>query len=68
MKNLILAVIVITSLSATAAKKTLILTKSQIVYKNDTVYTDIYNRCYLIKSDTINITKQVQNMKYNKSK
>ena len=68
MKNLILAIIVISSLSATATKKTLILTKSQIVYKTDTVYTDIFNRCYIIKNDTVNVTKQVQNMKYNKSK
>jgi hypothetical protein len=68
MKKLILAIIVVTSLSATATKKPLVLTKSQIVYKTDTVYTDIFNRCYVIKSDTINVTKQVQNMKYNKSK
>lgn len=68
MKNLIIAIIAITSLSATATKKPLVLTKSQIVYKADTVYIDMYNRCYVIKSDTVNITKKVQNMKYNKSK
>ena len=68
MKNLIIAMIAITSLSATAAKKPLLLKKSQIVYKSDTVYTDMYNRCYIIKTDTINVTKKVQNIKYNKSK
>lgn len=68
MKKAILTIAILAPLVSLAAKPKK-LTVTVLMYKGQTVYMDDYKKCFVIVgNDTVNVTKKLQNIKYNQSK
>jgi hypothetical protein len=54
--------------TATVVAKEKKLKETSLSYKGKKVFMNEYNRCFVIDCDTIDVTKKLKNIKYNKSK
>lgn len=60
--------LLVSSVTTTTVAKEKKLKETSLSYKGKKVFMNEYNRCFTIDCDTIDVTKKLKNIKYNKSK